>query len=104
MQKGLPKPKGTQRREGLREGSGEPGQENVTLISSITFAAMGASLSIEGSVDGESFRIYLTDILCPAAGQIVAMDNLSGRRSKFVGEQIQAQGCEFCSCPPTRRT
>ena len=52
---------------------------NVTLISSITLEGLGASMSIEGSADAESFSLYLKDVLCPSLwrGQIVVMDNLS---------------------------
>jgi len=55
------------------------GQERVTLISSITLAGVGPSMSIEGSADGESFSLYLKEFLCPAVerGQIVVMNNLS---------------------------
>jgi hypothetical protein len=64
---------GTQRRESFWEGAEELGSGNVTLISSITLGGMGASLSIEGSADRESFSLYLEEVLCPALrrGQIV---------------------------------
>lgn len=57
--------------------------KNVTLISSITLAGgIGPSLSMEGSSDGESFGLFLREVLCPALerGQIVMMDNLSVHR------------------------
>lgn len=42
-------------------------KENVTLISSISLAGgIGASMSIEGSADGEAFLLYLRELLCPA--------------------------------------
>lgn len=39
-------------------------------------------MSIDGSADGESFGLYLRELLCPALrpGQIVVMDNLSVHR------------------------
>jgi transposase len=74
---------------------------NVTLISSITLAGIGASMSIEGSADAESFGLYLKDVLCPTlkSGQIVVMDNLSVHKSKSVKEQIEARGCEVWFLP-----
>jgi DDE superfamily endonuclease len=53
--------------------------KNVTLISSIGSEGMGASMSIEGSSDTESFGLYVREILAPRLrpGQIVLMDNLS---------------------------
>ncbi len=74
---------------------------NVTLISSITLTGMGSSLSIEGSADGESFRLYLKEVLCPALkrGQIVVMDNLSVHKSKHVRELIEEKGCKLWFLP-----
>ena len=56
--------------------------KNVTLIASISVEGIGPSLSIEGPSDGESFGLYLRELLCPALerGQIVVMDNLSVHR------------------------
>jgi transposase len=75
--------------------------KNVTLISSITLEGMGPSLSIEGPADGDSFGIYLKEILCPALkhGQIVVMDNPSVHKSKSVRERIEARGCELWFLP-----
>ena len=53
--------------------------KNVTLISSIGVEGMGASISIEGSSDTDSFGLYMWEVLAPCLkdGQIVLMDNLS---------------------------
>jgi transposase len=74
---------------------------NVTLISSITLGGMGASLSLEGSADRESFSLYLEEVLCPALrrGQIVVMDNLSVHKSRYVRELIERRGCELWFLP-----
>ena len=39
--------------------------KNVTLISSITLEGMGASVSIEGSSDTDSFGLYKRNVLAP---------------------------------------
>jgi transposase len=74
---------------------------NVTLISSITLEGMGASMSIEGSADAESFSLYLEDVLCPALkpGQIVVLDNLSVHKNKRVRELIEQRDCELWFLP-----
>ncbi len=74
---------------------------NVTLISSITLTGIGASMSIEGSSDGESFSLYLQKVLCPTLkrGQVVVMDNLSVHKSKSVRELIEQSGCELWFLP-----
>ena len=75
--------------------------KNVTLISSISVEGMGASLSIEGSSDTESFGLYVRNILAPRlkSGLIVLMDNLSVHRSKWVRELIEERGCQLWLLP-----
>jgi transposase len=76
--------------------------KNVTLISSITLAeGMGASMSMEGSSDTDSFGLYMREILAPRlkSGQIVLMDNLSVHKSKWVRELIEVKGCHLWLLP-----
>jgi transposase len=75
---------------------------NVTLISSISLEeGLGASMSIEGSSDSQSFSLYLKEVLCPSlsGGQIVVMDNLSVHKSRSVRELIEQRGCELWFLP-----
>jgi transposase len=75
--------------------------KNVTLISSITPEGMGASVSIEGSSDTESFGLYMRDVLAPhlRPGQIVLMDNLSVHKSGWVRDLIEQRGCQLWLLP-----
>ena len=75
--------------------------KNVTLISSITLEGMGASMSIEGPSDTDSFGRYMREVLAPRleAGQIVLMDNLSVHTSKWVRELIEGKGCQLWLLP-----
>ncbi len=63
---------------------------------------MGASMSIEGSSDTESFSLYMREFLCPSLerGQIVIMDNLSVHKSKRVEGLIEEAECELMFLPP----
>lgn len=74
---------------------------NVTLISSITLAGMGPSMSIEGPSDGESFSLYLKEVLRPklSPGRIVVMDNLSVHKNRRVRDLIEERGCELWFLP-----
>jgi transposase len=77
--------------------------KNVTLISSITLGGgIGPSLSMEGSSDGESFGLFLREVLCLTLkrGQIVVMDNLSVHRGAWVRELIEEKGAEVLLLPP----
>jgi transposase len=75
--------------------------KNVTLISSIGVEGMGASMSIEGSSDTDSFGRYMREVLAPhlEAGQIVLMDNLSVHTSKWVRDLIEEKGCQLWLLP-----
>jgi transposase len=75
--------------------------ENVTLISSINLEGMGTSMSIEGSVDGDVFLLYIEHFLCPTLerGQIVVMDNLQVHKMKKVRELIEGCGCQLVFLP-----
>jgi transposase len=76
-------------------------KNNVTLISSMNLGGMGASMSIEGSVDGEAFLVYIERLLCPTLerGQIVVMDNLQVHKMKKVRELIEGCGCQLVFLP-----
>jgi transposase len=75
--------------------------KNVRLISSITLEGMGASVSIEGSSDTDSFSLYMRNVLAPRLeeGQIVLMDNLSVHTSGWVRELIEQRGCKLWLLP-----
>ena len=78
-------------------------KENVTLISSISLAGgVGASMSVEGSADGEAFLLYVEHFLCPSLkrGQIVVMDNLQVHKMRRVRELIEERGCSLVFLPP----
>jgi transposase len=76
--------------------------KNVTLISSITLKeGMGASMSIQGSSDTESFGLYMRNVLAPRLwpGQIVLMDNLSVHKGGWVRDLIEEKGCQLWLLP-----
>lgn len=76
--------------------------KNVTLIASISVEGIGPSLSIEGPSDGESFGLYLRELLCPALerGQIVVMDNLSVHKGKRIEKLLEEAGATLLFLPP----
>jgi transposase len=59
-------------------------------------------LSMERSSDGESFGLFLREVLGPTLkrGQIVVMDNLSVHRGAWVRELVGGKGAEVLLLPP----
>jgi transposase len=77
-------------------------KNNVTLISLISLTGgMGASMSVEGSADGEAFLLYVEHFLRPTLkrGQIVVMDNLQIHKMQSVRQLIEERGCELVFLP-----
>jgi len=59
----------------------EHGQENLTLIASMSLHGMGESMCFEGATDARAFEIYVEHFLAPSLceGQVVVMDRASER-------------------------
>ena len=76
-------------------------KNNVTLISCMNLGGMGASMSIEGSAEGDAFLLYVERFLCPTLkrGQIVVMDNLQVHKMRKVRELIEGGGCSLVFLP-----
>jgi transposase len=76
--------------------------KNVTFVSSLTLSGMGLCKSIEGSVDSESFGLYLREALCQSLepGRIVVTDNLSVYKGREVRDLVEERGCQLRFLPP----
>jgi transposase len=76
--------------------------EIVSLIGVLNLSGVTASMSIEGSVDGEVFLIYVEQVLAPAlkAGDIVVMDNLKAHKVAGVERAIRERGASLIYLPP----
>jgi transposase len=75
--------------------------KNTTLIASLSWSGIGASMIIEGSANAAAFEQYIEEILAPSltAGQIVIMDNLAAHKGKKVDDLIKARGCQLLLLP-----
>jgi transposase len=75
---------------------------NTTLVSSLTLAGIGPSLTIEGGVDVEVFAVYAEQALAPAlrAGDVVILDNLAAHLGARARAAIEARGAHLLLLPP----
>jgi transposase len=75
--------------------------KNSTLLASLSFSGVGASMIIEGAVNAQAFEAYVEHLLAPSlrAGQIVVLDNLRVHKGARVRELIEARGCELFFLP-----
>ncbi len=76
--------------------------KHVNLIGAIGLDGVRASMTIEGSVNGEVFQVFLRDGLVPTLrkGDIVVMDNLSVHKVRGVRELIESAGARVLYLPP----
>jgi transposase len=76
--------------------------DNVTIVGSINLSGDIHAMSLPGSIDGESFTIYIQCVLRPnlRPGDIVVMDNLGAHKVKAVRRAIEECGAELRFLPP----
>lgn len=76
--------------------------KNLTLIGALSLSGLEALMTVEGATDGEVFRAYVEQGLCPTlqAGDVVIMDNLGAHKVKGIREAIEARGAEVIYLPP----
>lgn len=73
----------------------------TTMISSIRLDGNTACMAIEGAMDAEVFRSYVSEVLCPSLkkGDMVVMDNLSVHKSEIAIAMIEKVGASVHFLP-----
>jgi transposase len=76
--------------------------ENVSLMAALGLGGLDAPMMIAGAVDGEVFRVWTEQVLCPtlAEGDIVVMDNLQAHKVRGIREAIEGRGAQLIYLPP----
>ena len=76
--------------------------KNVTMISALSCHGLEAMMTVEGATDGEVFRVYVRQVLCPTLqpGDIVVMDNLGAHKVSGIREAIEQCGATLFYLPP----
>ena len=74
----------------------------TTILSSMRLDGTIVPLVVEGALNGDVFRAYITQFLAPSlkTGDIVFMDNLSSHKVKGVVDAIEAVGASVLFLPP----
>jgi DDE superfamily endonuclease len=90
-------PKGQRARGSVPRNRGK----NTTLIASLSWEGVGASMIIEGAANAAAFEAYIEHILVPSlqTGQRVVMDNLRAHKGTRVRQLIEDQGCQVLFLP-----
>lgn len=73
-----------------------------TMIATISAEGVKAPWLLEGAMNADAFRTYITQMLCPTlqAGDIVVLDNLSSHKQTAVIQAVEARGAQIVFLPP----
>ena len=73
----------------------------MTLVAALRHDGIIAPWVIDGPINGESFRIYVEQMLVPElhAGDIVVMDNLGSHKAPAIRRAIRATGAKLFYLP-----
>jgi transposase len=73
----------------------------MTFLAALRHDRVEAPWLIDGPIDGESFRLYIDEVLVPTLhpGDIVIMDNLGSHRSSAVRRALRAVGAKLFFLP-----
>jgi transposase len=76
--------------------------KTTTFTAGLRIGGIAAPWLIDGPMDGDAFRAYVTKVLVPelAPGDVVVMDNLPAHRVSGVREAIEAVGATLLYLPP----
>lgn len=76
--------------------------ENITMLAALSVSGISAPMTINGAVDGDVFKVYVEQVLCPtlAKGDVVVMDNLPAHKVKTILELIESRGARLIYLPP----
>jgi transposase len=76
--------------------------KTITFTGALRLKGMTAPMVLDGPMDGEAFRIYVSKFLAPTLkkGDIVIMDNLPSHGVTGIKESIAAVGAKLRFLPP----
>lgn len=74
----------------------------TTFIAALRCDGLGAPMTLDGPMNGETFRAWTEQFLAPVlrSGDIVVMDNLPSHKVSGIREAIEAEGACLLHLPP----
>jgi transposase len=76
--------------------------KTMTFLAALRHGRIDAPWVFDGPINGDSFKIYVEQVLVPALapGDIVVMDNLGSHKSQAVRAAIRDAGARLLFLPP----
>jgi putative transposase len=75
--------------------------KTLTFLAALCHDRIEAPWLLEGPIDGDSFRIYVEQVLVPTLrpGDIVIMDNLGSHKGRAIRQAIRGAGAKLFFLP-----
>jgi transposase len=92
----------SQKGERCRAGISHGHWKTTTFTGALRLSGMTAPMVLDGAMNGDAFRAYVTHVLAPtlSPGDVVIMDNLPAHKASGVREAIEAAGATLRYLPP----
>ncbi len=76
--------------------------KTLTFLAALRTTGVTAPWLLNGPINGESFLIYVREVLLPTLrqGDIVVMDNLGSHKAKIIRQLIRTVGARLVFLPP----
>ena len=76
--------------------------QTMTFLAALRHDRIDAPFVLEGPINGQSFRIYIEQVLLPTLkpGDVVILDNLGSHKGKAVREAIRSVNARLLFLPP----
>jgi len=76
--------------------------DNYTMLAALGLAGLAAPWVVDGAVNGDIFRCWVREVLCPTLqpGDIVLWDNLSAHKAAGVEALLTARGARLIRLSP----
>ena len=74
----------------------------LTTLGAMSLRGIDAAMTVESATDGDVFRAYVEQVLCPKLrpGDVVVMDNLSAHKVAGIRALIESRGAQLLYLPP----
>jgi transposase len=74
----------------------------TTILGAVRLAGVVDASTLEHAINGDSFLVYVRQILAPALrpGDVVVMDNLAAHKVSGIRQAIEAVGAQLLYLPP----
>ncbi len=86
----------------MNEAAPDGRRQVLTTLGTMSLRGIEAVMTVPSATDGDVFRAYVEQVLCPKLrpGDAVVLDNLSAHKVAGIRERVEACGARLLYLPP----